>query len=121
MEREGRVSWRKQLAHRRQDSQSGHSSMARFSQLERAWRSNEESVTCGKRYQRDGVLCCTRYSPCQVVFQSVLHARLLLRNDAQVTLAQMMTRVGLGTASYPSPDNDTCRVGCYIEMTLKLS
>ena len=23
-----------------------------------------------------------------------------------------MTRVGLGTTCYPSPDNDTCRVGC---------
>jgi len=32
----------------------------------------------------------------------------------------MMTRVGLGTTSYPSLDDDMCRVGCYIEMTLKL-
>jgi len=31
-----------------------------------------------------------------------------------------MTRVGLGTTSYPSPDYDMCRAGCYIEMTLKL-
>jgi len=23
-----------------------------------------------------------------------------------------MTRVGLGTTCYPSPDGDTCRVGC---------
>jgi len=51
---------------------------------------------------------------------------MLHRNDAQVTPAQMMTRVGLdqvtsvqmmtrvglGTTSYPSPDDDTCRVGC---------
>ena len=111
MGREGRVGWRKQLAHRRRDSQSGHSSMARFPQLEHAWRSREEGGTCDKRYHRDGVLCCIRYSPCRVVFQSVLRARLLLerearphdwllnRNDAQVTPAQMMTRVGLGTTS----------------------
>jgi len=124
MGREGRVSWRKQLAHRRRDSQSGHSLMARFPQLEHAWRSNEEGGTCDKRYHRDGVLCCIRYSPCRVVFQSVLRARLLLereawsrdwllhRNDAQVILVQMMTRVGLGTTCYPSSDDDTCRVGC---------
>ena len=78
MECEGRVSWRKQLAHRRRDSQSGHSSMARFPQLEHAWRSNEEGDTCDERYHRDGVLFCIQYSPCRVVFQSVLRARLLL-------------------------------------------
>jgi len=35
-----------------------------------------------------------------------------IRNDARVTLAQMMTRVGLGTTCYLSPDDDTWRVGC---------
>jgi len=34
------------------------------------------------------------------------------KNDAQVILAQMMTRVGLGITCYPNPDDDTCRVGC---------
>ena len=34
------------------------------------------------------------------------------RNDARIILAQMMTHVGLGTTCYPSPDGDTCRVGC---------
>jgi len=33
-------------------------------------------------------------------------------NDARVTLAQMMTRVGLGATCYPSPDGDTRRAGC---------
>ena len=37
---------------------------------------------------------------------------MLHRNDAQVTLDQMMTRVGLGATSHPSPDDDTCMVGC---------
>jgi len=33
-------------------------------------------------------------------------------NGARITLAQMMTRVGLGVTRYPSPDGNTCRVGC---------
>jgi len=33
-------------------------------------------------------------------------------NGARITLAQMMTRVGLGATRYPSPDGDACRVGC---------
>ena len=37
--------------------------MASSSQLERAWRGKEEGGTCDKRYHRDGVLCCIRYSP----------------------------------------------------------
>ena len=72
------MSWSKQLAPRRRDSQSGHSSMAGSSQLEHAWRGKEEGGTCDKRYHIDGVLCCIRYSPCQVAFQSVLRARLHL-------------------------------------------
>ena len=39
---------------------------------------------------------------------------------AQVTPTQMTTHVGLDDTCYPNPDDDTCRVGCYIEMTLKL-
>ena len=71
MGHEGRVGWREHLAHQRQDSQSGHSLVARFPQLEHAWHNDEEGGICDKRYHRDGALCCIRYSPCQVVFQGV--------------------------------------------------
>ena len=42
------MSWSKQFAPRQQDSQSGRSSMASSSQLERAWRGEEEGGTCDK-------------------------------------------------------------------------
>ena len=32
----------------------------------------------------------------------------------------MTTRVGLGATCYSNPDDDTCRVGCYIEVAFKL-
>jgi len=49
-----------------------------FLKLEHEWHSNKEGAICDKRYHRDGALCCIRYLHCQVVFQSVLRARLLL-------------------------------------------
>ena len=59
---------RGQLAYQRQDSQSGHSLMARFPQPEHAWRSGKEGAISDKRYHRDGALCCTWCSLCQVMF-----------------------------------------------------
>jgi len=74
--REGCVGWRGQLAYQRQDSQSGHSLVAGFPQPEHAWRSDKEGAISDKRYHRHGALCCTRYSPCRVVFQSILRVTL---------------------------------------------
>jgi len=42
------MGWSKQLAPHRQDSQSGRSSMASSSQLERAWCGEGEGGTCDK-------------------------------------------------------------------------
>ena len=42
MGHEGRGGWGEHLAHQRQDSQSGHLLVARFPQLEHAWRSSKE-------------------------------------------------------------------------------
>ena len=53
-------------------------SITRFPQLEHAWRSNKEGATSDKRCHRDGALRCIRYSPGRVVFQNVLHAKLVL-------------------------------------------
>jgi len=78
MGHEGRVGWGEHLPHQGQDSQSGHSLVAMFPQLEHAWRSNKEGATCDERYRRDDALCCIRYSPCQVVFHNALCASLLL-------------------------------------------
>ena len=78
MGHEGRVGWGEHLAHQRQDSQSGHLLVARFPQLEHAWRSSKEGAIRDERYYRDDALCCIRYSPCRVVFHSALHAGLLL-------------------------------------------
>ena len=132
MGNKGRVSWGEHLAHRRRDSQSGHSLVARLPHLERVWRSNKEGGTHDKRYHRDDAPCCIRCSPCHVVFHSVVCARLLLEwgtwfrgwslhaDNIQVTSTQMTTRVGLDATCYSNPDDDTCRVGYSIGMTLEL-
>ena len=49
-----------------------------ITQLEHAWRGGEEGGTCNKRYHRDDVLCCIRYSLCRVAFQSALRVRVHL-------------------------------------------
>ena len=91
-------------------------------QLEHAWCSNKEGTTNNKHSAAPDTRLVRWCSRAYCVLACSL-SRGLSRAagyNTEITF-KLTTRVGLDATCYSNPDDDTCRVGCNREMTLKLS